>query len=146
MSVEIGAFDTFARRHIGPSEDEIAEMLRLTRASSLEDLIAETVPASIRLPGRLDLPPGLSEHELLARARALGSKNRITRSFIGTGYSDTHHPAGDPAQHPREPRLVHRLYPLSGRDLARPSGSPAQLPDPDPRSDRLRGGRCIAAG
>jgi glycine dehydrogenase len=87
--VELGRFDSFAHRHIGPSEEEVAEMLRLLRVGSLDELIAETVPASIRLAGRLDLGPERSEHELLARARALGARNRITRSFIGMGYSDT---------------------------------------------------------
>jgi glycine dehydrogenase len=63
-------------------------MLRVVRAGSLDELVAQTVPPSIRLNTPLDLPAGRSEHEQLARARALASRNRITRSFIGMGYAD----------------------------------------------------------
>jgi glycine dehydrogenase len=80
--------DSFARRHNGPSEDQVAQMLRLLRLASLDELVEQTVPGSIRLQGRLDVGPGRSESELLAEARALAGRNRITRSFIGMGYSD----------------------------------------------------------
>jgi glycine dehydrogenase len=86
--VEIAPGNTFPARHNGPSEEEIAEMLRVVRAGSLDELVGQTVPPSIRLTAPLDLPAGRGEHEQLARARALASRNRITRSFIGMGYSD----------------------------------------------------------
>src|SRR5688500_15831967 len=63
-------------------------MLRTLRLASLGELIDETVPGSIRMSGRLDLGPGKAEHELLAEARALASKNQVLRSFIGMGYHD----------------------------------------------------------
>src|SRR5687767_12917920 len=81
-------FDSFVSRHIGPRAEDVAEMLRALRVSSLGDLIDETVPPSIRLSGNLELGPGKPEHELLAEARALAGKNRILRSFIGMGYHD----------------------------------------------------------
>ncbi len=88
MPVDISASDSFARRHNGPSDEEVAQMLRLLRLASLDELVEQTVPASIRLQGRLDVGPGRSESELLAEARALAARNRITRSFIGMGYHD----------------------------------------------------------
>ena len=46
----------FARRHIGPSPRDVEEMLRVVGAASLDELIAQTIPASIR-GGTLDIPP-----------------------------------------------------------------------------------------
>jgi glycine dehydrogenase len=80
--------DTFVRRHIGPSPEDQTRMLKAMGAESLDALIADTVPASIRLQRRLDLGPGLTEAALLERAAALGAKNEVWRSFIGMGYSD----------------------------------------------------------
>jgi glycine dehydrogenase len=88
LGPEIGGAHTFAGRHNGPRDEEVAEMLRALRLGSLEELIAQTVPASIRLTAPLDLGPGRSEHDQLARARALAGRNRITRSYVGMGYAD----------------------------------------------------------
>jgi glycine dehydrogenase len=81
--------DDFAnRRHIGPSPEEMAEMLRVVGAPSLDALIDEAVPASIRQADALDWAP-LAEHELLARMRAVAAKNRVMTSLIGQGYYGT---------------------------------------------------------
>jgi glycine dehydrogenase len=80
--------DQFTRRHIGPSADEIAEMLRVVRAASLDALIEQTIPPSIRMAGRLDLGAPRTEHELLALARGLATRNKVAKSFIGMGYYD----------------------------------------------------------
>jgi glycine dehydrogenase len=88
VTLEIGVVESFAGRHNGPRDEELADMLRLLRVGSLDELIAQTVPPSIRLTSELDLGPGRSEHDQLARARALAGRNRITRSFIGMGYHD----------------------------------------------------------
>ena len=92
MSIDLSPTDRFADRHIGPSPSEIDEMLRVAGAESLDDLADQTIPASIRTERPLDLPPALTEHELLARAAELASRNQVYRSFIGTGYYDTHMP------------------------------------------------------
>jgi glycine dehydrogenase len=89
VAANLPPFDSFVSRHIGPRADDISEMLRALRLSSLEQLVDETVPPSIRLQGKLDLGPGLAEHELLALARTLAGRNKVYRSFIGMGYSDT---------------------------------------------------------
>jgi len=87
MPLDLKHPDVFVRRHIGPSSDDVERMLRELGVSSLDALMAETVPESIRLGRALDIGPGKSEHELLALARALGQKNQVFRSYIGMGYS-----------------------------------------------------------
>ena len=64
-------------------------MLKQVGAASLDVLIDEAIPASIRLKGPLDLPPAESESTYLARLKTIARKNTVCRSFIGLGYSDT---------------------------------------------------------
>ncbi|MFC6439040.1 aminomethyl-transferring glycine dehydrogenase [Bowmanella sp. JS7-9] len=82
----------FVRRHIGPGQAEQAEMLATIGATSLDDLIEQTVPAAIRLPQDMNLPAGTTEAQALAELKAIAGKNKIYRSFIGMGYSDVHVP------------------------------------------------------
>ncbi len=88
MSDEFGPSDAFVRRHIGPTDVDIIAMLAEVGADSLDDLMAESLPAAIRMQGSLALGEGISEYELMGRLRELASQNRIHRSFIGMGYSD----------------------------------------------------------
>jgi glycine dehydrogenase len=88
LAIDLRPPDSFVDRHIGPSEADLPEMLRTVGASSLEELVRQTVPAAIRSAAALDLPAALGEHELLEELRALGSRNRIARSYLGMGYSD----------------------------------------------------------
>src|SRR6266480_2805161 len=81
-------FDSFARRHIGPSEDEVRDMLREVGFENLDALIDAAVPKNIGLDRQLNLPEAKSEIEALAELRAIAKKNKIARSFIGAGYSD----------------------------------------------------------
>ncbi|PYL14120.1 MAG: glycine dehydrogenase (aminomethyl-transferring) [Verrucomicrobia bacterium] len=81
-------FDSFARRHIGPSEDEVRDMLREVGFENLDALIDAAVPKNIRLDRQLNLPDAKSEIEALAELRAIAKKNKIARSFVGAGYSD----------------------------------------------------------
>ena len=80
--------DSFARRHIGPNEEEVCAMLRDVGFDGLDALIDATVPKDIRLKRQLNLPEAKSEGEALAELRAIAGKNKIARSFIGTGYYD----------------------------------------------------------
>ncbi len=82
----------FVRRHVGPNDAERAAMLASLGLDSLEALVAQTVPAGIRLGGALALPAPLSEPEALAELAAKAAKNRVLRSFIGMGYHGTHVP------------------------------------------------------
>lgn len=86
--------DVFAPRHLGPGEREVAEMLAVVGAASVDELIDQTVPESIRVRKALSLA-GLSdarprgEFELLGELKAMASQNQVMRSFIGMGYYDT---------------------------------------------------------
>ena len=87
--------DTFVRRHIGPREEEIAEMLASLGLSSLDALVEATVPAAIRsaaplrLPGELAAGREVGEGEALAALRAMLGENQRLRSLIGAGYYGT---------------------------------------------------------
>ncbi len=85
--------EEFVGRHMGHDEDELAAMLATIGATSLDDLIAQTVPASIRLDAPLALPGPRREHEALAALKAIAAKNVIAKSLIGMGYHDTLTPA-----------------------------------------------------
>jgi glycine cleavage system P protein (glycine dehydrogenase) len=92
LNVERGAeslfapTDSFPPRHIGPSDREIVEMLGTLGLSSLDALVAETVPEAIRLDRTLNLPPARGERQVLEALRARASRNQVYRSFIGMGY------------------------------------------------------------
>jgi glycine dehydrogenase len=89
------AFDPaeFARRHIGPSPADMSTMLNTIGVSSIDELIEQTVPDSIRRRTELDLAPALSETEVLQKLRSIASKNRVLTSLIGQGYYGTIMPA-----------------------------------------------------
>ena len=78
----------FARRHNGPSPEEVQQMLEILGVSSLDTLIEKTVPPAIRLKEPLKLPAAQSEYAALAQLKQIAAKNRINRSFIGMGYHD----------------------------------------------------------
>ena len=80
--------ESFASRHIGPAASDIARMLEVVEADSLDGLIGETVPAVIR-DEALELPAALSETEVVERLRQLAVKNTVVPSLIGLGYHDT---------------------------------------------------------
>src|SRR5436189_581745 len=80
--------NSFARRHIGPDAVEVCRMLRDIGFESLDSLVDAAVPKNIRLDRELDLPKAKSETEALAELRAISRKNKVSRSFIGCGYSD----------------------------------------------------------
>jgi glycine dehydrogenase len=86
---ELTPSDTFEHRHIGPSDAERREMLEAIGVSSLDELIEQTVPRSIRFSSPLGIGAGRGEFELIEELRAIAGKNRILRSCIGMGYSDT---------------------------------------------------------
>ena len=84
---------SFVRRHIGPSPRDISAMLETVGAKSLDALMAETLPSSIRQKAPLDLGAALSETEALAHMSELASQNQLFTSLIGQGYSGTILPA-----------------------------------------------------
>ena len=127
--------DTFPRRHLGPTDADIHEMLGTLGLSSLEALANATVPEVIRQRTPLNLPTHKSEQEVLAELRDLAMKNKVFRSFIGMGYSDCITPPVITAKSIRESGLVHPVHTLSGRDCTGATGSLVEFPDHGGRSN-----------
>ena len=90
---EASPVDRFVDRHVGPAPEDIQRMLHTLGLESLEQLIDQAVPDSIRLRRPLDLGPGISERESLDDLRALASQNEVRRSYLGLGYHGTITPA-----------------------------------------------------
>ncbi len=88
--------DTFARRHIGPSDADIAEMLAFIGHESLDSLTRATIPGSILSERPLSISDPTNtfgfaqrgEAECLAAIGTLAKKNQVFRSYIGMGYND----------------------------------------------------------
>ena len=82
--------DDFIHRHIGPSPDDIEAMLETVNASSLDDLIASTVPSSILLDHELSLPSSSTETETVGRLKQFSEANIVNRSMIGGQRAASH--------------------------------------------------------
>ena len=86
------AADSFVARHVAPSEAEIAAMLKAVGAATLDDLVARTVPGSIRVQQEMALPPAIDEAAAMGELRDLADRNVLKKSLIGQGYHGTHTP------------------------------------------------------
>ncbi|MCC0038469.1 MAG: aminomethyl-transferring glycine dehydrogenase [Brucellaceae bacterium] len=82
----------FDHRHVGPGPKDTKAMLAALGLPSVETLIAQAVPKSIRLDRMLELPEPASEAEALAELDAMMAQNRVVKSFIGQGYHGCHVP------------------------------------------------------
>jgi glycine dehydrogenase len=89
MKINLASSEKFKNRHIAPSENDIQSMLDAIGVSSLDTLIDETIPRSIRLKKPLQLPKALSETAFLKSFKKTASKNQLYKSYIGLGYYDT---------------------------------------------------------
>ncbi len=78
--------DRFIHRHIGPSENEIFQMLDALGMSSLDELIDKVVPDSIRMSGELELPDSRTETDVLNQLHGMAKRNHLAKSMIGMGY------------------------------------------------------------
>lgn len=83
----------FVSRHIGVSPRDQAEMLAELGVNSMQELISQVVPASIRAEAPLDLPAGLTEEQALGKLKAIAAKNQPFKSYIGQGYYGCHTPS-----------------------------------------------------
>ncbi len=81
--------DDFSSRHIGPTDEEINEMLKEINIDSLDRLVEETIPENIRLNEPLKLSEPLTEYEFINHIKKLATKNKVYRSYIGLGYYGT---------------------------------------------------------
>ncbi len=89
MKIDSHYKEKFENRHIGPQSAQVEEMLKVVKAASVEELINQTVPASIRLKKALNLPEAKSEYEFLQDFKAIASRNLMYKSYIGMGYYNT---------------------------------------------------------
>ncbi|MFB6097939.1 MAG: aminomethyl-transferring glycine dehydrogenase [Salinibacter sp.] len=92
MPIDLSSTDTFAQRHIGPTDEDVEAMLDTLGYESLDALVDATIPDSIRTAEPLDLPPALTEQQVLDAAQNRAGDNANWRSFIGMGYHATHTP------------------------------------------------------
>ena len=84
--------DAFVARHVGTAAQDQAVMLEALGYPTRDALVDAIVPEVIRLREPLALPGPVGETEALARLRAIASRNRVLKSFIGQGYYGTHTP------------------------------------------------------
>lgn len=89
MSLNIHYKEDFKDRHIAPNSEDTDAMLNTIGVGSVEELIAQTVPHSIRLKQPLNLPRAKSETDYLAALKQTASLNKVFKSYIGQGYYDT---------------------------------------------------------
>jgi glycine dehydrogenase len=83
----------FWQRHIGPSEDDQARMLKSVGYASLDELTSAALPAGLAADRELNLPGPLTEEQALAELRRLAGRNQVLTSMIGLGYYGTVTPA-----------------------------------------------------
>ncbi len=79
----------FASRHIGPREEEVAEMLKTIGVNSVDELINQTIPPRIRLKKSLELPAPMDEQEYLKHIWEVAQKNKVFKPYLGLGYYGT---------------------------------------------------------
>lgn len=79
----------FSTRHIGPSEHEKKDMLQKIGVASIDELIEKTIPAGIRLNRSLAIDNPLTEKAYLDHIATVADKNKVFKSYIGLGYSET---------------------------------------------------------
>ena len=80
---------SFIQRHIGPNPAQVSTMLATLGLSSLDELIEQTVPKSIHIKTPLDIAPPQSEFTTLNKLKQIAGKNKVFKSYLGTGYHDT---------------------------------------------------------
>lgn len=81
--------DKFVNRHNGPGQNDVMAMLKKINASSVDELINQTIPSAIRLKKPLNLAKGMTEFQYHKHLRSLASKNKVFKTYIGLGYSNT---------------------------------------------------------
>ncbi len=82
----------FIARHIGVDAADEALMLQVVGSASRRELIDGIVPRSIARQHAMAIPAAITEAAALAELKAIASKNKIFKNYIGQGYYDTHTP------------------------------------------------------
>ena len=110
--------DTFVNRHIGPRDEDLKAMLSTIGVDNMEELIAKTVPASIRIKEDLDLSDAMTEVEFASHIHSIGKKNKLYKSYIGLGYYDTVVPNVVKRNVLENPGWYTAYHALSGRNFS----------------------------
>ena len=76
----------FLARHLGPREQEVTEMLKIIGVRSIDELIEQTIPDSIRIKQQVQMEPAKTEFEMLKELREIAKKNVVLQSYLGQGY------------------------------------------------------------
>lgn len=86
-----GELDTFARRHFGPTPDNVAHMLKSLGYKDMDEFLTALIPPHVLVKRPLKVLPqeGYTEQQMLKHLHDLAGKNRIAKSFIGKGYHGT---------------------------------------------------------
>lgn len=92
MKINLTAQEKFEDRHHGKRSNNLQNMLETVGVSSIDELIAQTVPAQIALENPLDLPAAQSENDFLKSFKKIAEKNKVFKSYIGTGYYENFTP------------------------------------------------------
>lgn len=94
-TVSLHKLDTFARRHLGPTPDNVNKMLSTLGYSDVDEFLAQAIPEHVLIKRTLQVSPekGFSESEMIEHLHELAGKNKIVKSFIGKGYAGTRVPA-----------------------------------------------------
>ena len=81
--------DSFVLRHVGPSQNEVQEMLNTLGIDSMNELVKKTIPSDILLSKNLNLDEAMSEQEYLTHIHELSVQNKLFKNYIGLGYHPT---------------------------------------------------------
>lgn len=86
--------DTFARRHLGPTPDNVQHMLTTLGYKDIDEFLSNAIPQHVLIKRKLKVQPeqGFTESEMLEHLHELAGKNKIVKSFIGKGYAGTRVP------------------------------------------------------
>ena len=85
--------ENFSNRHIGPNSSELKKILKKIGVKSIKHLLKDTIPKSIIINKKLELPDSITEHEFLKEIKSLSSMNKKFKTYIGLGYHDTFTPS-----------------------------------------------------
>lgn len=89
MNTTVHYTEEFEHRHIGSQGQSLQAMLKEMNVSSIDELIEQTIPESIRLKKTLNLPEPLTEYQYLQHIKKIAQKNKVFKSYIGLGYYNT---------------------------------------------------------
>ncbi len=86
LSIDLAHPDRFRHRHIGPNDQDVRQMVKVSGAESIYSLVDEIIPEAIRRRRPLALPPAISEAQMVEHLRGIADQNRVATSLIGQGY------------------------------------------------------------